>query len=353
MIKELTSIRILLMLMIFIHHINTSYNGGYPAVAGFFVLGGFVMTLGYKQKVESLDFSYSSYLFKRLLRIYPMHWICLFMMLIVMLLKGGEINLSINTLVLNALLLQSWVPEMNVYFSYNSLSWYCSSLILFIAFFPLFIRYITNLSSKYKIILWSIIISLYVVMWSVFPARWHHPVLYVNPVMRLYDSLVGVGGALLVLHIKDNEKLLESITSRKILQLLSIVGIIMLVLLSLCLSGMWKSFSLVYWIPIIIVICSLTLLNYSQKNNILSLIITSKPILWMGRCSFSFYMIHALVIRFMTSYTIKYIPFCDNILVRATILFIISFCLAQILYTIVEVKLTQKLNNLITKYSNI
>ena len=354
MIKELTSIRILLMLMIFVHHIYTSYNGGYPAVAGFFVLGGFVMTLGYKDKMESDNFSYSSYLIKRLLRIYPMHWVCLSLMLLITFIKGGVAVPSYSNLILNALLLQSWVPEMDVYFSYNALSWYCFSLILFIVFFPLFIQSLARANKSDKIILWSIIVGLYMLLWAVFPTTWRHAVLYINPVMRLFDSLIGVGAALLILHIKNNPSCLESISKHKtLLQILPIVGIISFILSSVYLQGVWKSCSLIYWISILPVIISLTLLSCIKSENSLSHILTSKPILWIGRCSFSFYMIHALVIRFLTSYTAKYIPLCDNVFIRTAVLFIISFGLAQVLYSIVEVKFTNKLNNMILKQQHI
>lgn len=350
MIRELTSLRIVLMLMIFIHHINNAYNGGYSAVAGFFVLGGFVMTLGYKKKIESSEFSYSSYLTKRLLRIYPMHWICLAIMLLITLLNGEELMSSIKVLALNFLLLQSWVPIIEVFFSYNSLSWYCSSLILFIIFFPLFIKNIVNITNKNKILLWSAITGVYILMWVLFPKGLRHPVLYINPVMRLFDSLVGVGAAILVFDVGKNVKYHTFIIKHdRLLQMVAIFGVIAFVGLSLWLKGVWKSFSLLYWIPIVIICVSLTLLNHIEKETTLSKILTSVPLQWIGRCSFSFYMCHALVIKYLTEYIQRYVPYGNNLYIRAFILCLISFALAQVLYYLVEIKLTKRLNNSLLK----
>ena len=56
MIKSLTSLRGLFILFIFFHHCLGLYpGGGSMAVAFFFVLGGYSMTLGYKDKVIKPD----------------------------------------------------------------------------------------------------------------------------------------------------------------------------------------------------------------------------------------------------------------------------------------------------------
>lgn len=66
MIKSLTSLRGIFILFIFFHHCLHLYpGGGTMAVAFFFVLGGFAMTLGYKDKIMKEDFNYKQYLTRR------------------------------------------------------------------------------------------------------------------------------------------------------------------------------------------------------------------------------------------------------------------------------------------------
>lgn len=344
MVKELVLVRIILMLMIFVHHINTAYNGGYSAVAAFFVLSGFVLTLGYHSKVSLHDFSYSRYLKKRLIRLYPVHWVCLLLFLLLFFVLEKNSEMSYRALAMNCMLLQSWVPSMDVYFSFNSPSWYCSSLLMFVVFFPLFMKFIADIPFRKQIVFFSILLGIYIMLWIVFPDAWRHSVLYINPVMRLFDCLLGVGTALFVLHLDRNKNIMDICRNHyKLLQVASILALIILVLLSLYLPGKWKSFSILYWLPTIVVLVSLTILNHVQKLNMLSSILTSSPMQLIGQCSFSFFMIHALVIRFGRVYVLSVFPYGHNICIQALVLFIISFLLAQALYYFIEIKLIKLL----------
>ena len=85
------------------------------AVAFFFVLGGFGLTLGYKDKVEKSDFSYKQYISRRIIKIYPLHWICLLATLPLVLLSFNVKQIPV--LAINAALIQTWIPVKAVYFS--------------------------------------------------------------------------------------------------------------------------------------------------------------------------------------------------------------------------------------------
>lgn len=342
MVKEIASIRILLMLMIFAHHINTAYNGGYSAVAAFFVLSGFVLTLGYHSKVSLPDFSYGAYLKKRLVRLYPIHWVCLLLFLLLLFIVEKDTEISFRALTMNAMLLQSWVPSMDVYFSFNSPSWYCSSLLLFVASFPLFMKFMVVVPFRKQLLFFSILLGIYIILWIVFPNAWRHPVLYINPVMRLFDCLLGVGTALFVLYVSKYKSIMDICRNHhKLLQVVALLALIVLVLLSLYLPGKWKSFSLLYWLPTVVVLASLTVLNRIQKPNVLSSLLSSSPMQWIGQCSFSFFMIHAIVIRFGREYVSSIIPYGHNVYIQALVLLAISFLLAQALYYLIEIKLTK------------
>ena len=78
MIKELTSLRFILILVIFFHHALPNYpGGGDMGVACFFVLSGFCYALGYGRKVKAADFDYRGFIKSRLAKFYPLHWITL------------------------------------------------------------------------------------------------------------------------------------------------------------------------------------------------------------------------------------------------------------------------------------
>ena len=76
-IPELSTWRFLFILMIFFHHVELFPGGGATGVAFFFILGGFTLTLGYLDRVLKNGFEYGSYLKKRLIKFYPLHWLIL------------------------------------------------------------------------------------------------------------------------------------------------------------------------------------------------------------------------------------------------------------------------------------
>ena len=137
MIKSFTSLRGVFIFFIFLHHcMNLYLGGGSMAVTFFFVLGGFVLTLGYKDKVLQPDFSYKQFILRRCIKFYPLHWICL----------GVALILSVSTmqfglkdvpiLFLNAALVQTLIPIGKVYFSFNAVSWYLADTMFFALVFP-------------------------------------------------------------------------------------------------------------------------------------------------------------------------------------------------------------------------
>lgn len=77
-IPALDSLRFLFMLVIFFHHLDLYPHGGGIAVSFFFILSGFSLTIGYRDRVLQPEFSYSNYITKRLVKFYPLHWLILF-----------------------------------------------------------------------------------------------------------------------------------------------------------------------------------------------------------------------------------------------------------------------------------
>ena len=122
-IKELTALRGIFMVMIFLFHEHVYSGGGTLGVTFFFVLSGFSLTLGYYDKIQDGRFYYRPFIKKRLVKFIPLHWLTLVLAVI---LKGSIAIYSVLSLefTANALLLQSWVPLESFYLSFNSVSWF-------------------------------------------------------------------------------------------------------------------------------------------------------------------------------------------------------------------------------------
>ena len=127
MIKEHTSLRFIFIFFIFLGHVLFPGHGGAGA-AFFFVLSGFGLTLGYKNKILLPEFSYKIFIKKRFIKLYPLHWILLLCSIPLVYRQLASIK-TIPILLLNIGLLQTWVPIKSVYYSFNSVSWFLADTV--------------------------------------------------------------------------------------------------------------------------------------------------------------------------------------------------------------------------------
>ena len=307
-IQEISSLRFIFIIAIFLHHTVAYTGGGYLGVEFFFILGGFVMTLGYKDKVQESNFSYKSFMLKRAAKYYPLHWLCLAAILVLLLLTGGFGKDKLGTLMLNAALLQSWVPAKPVYFSFNAPSWYLSDMLFLVAMFPLLIKGITAmLKSK----LWTAVflIALFSAYFALFIAlgeEQRHFWLYINPLVRLMDYILGILSAFLFLSLKGKDIRPSSAVPLKILM----YGILcLLIFMSVVLPTRYLMCSPVF-APLICALLVLVSLEPVGGRSIFSW----KPLVFLGGFSFEIYMIHGVCLRYFDFIKNNYTGVDDKLL---------------------------------------
>lgn len=331
-IKELTPLRFVLIMMIFFHHSINYAGGGSAAVAFFFVLSGFCMMLGYKDVVLREDFSYSNYLKRRITRIYPLHWITLFVVLLLFFIGGDAI--SLKKLALNGLLLQSWVPVSNVYFSYNDVSWYLSTGLFSMLLFPMLVWIGGKLVTKQKIIIGIVLLLVYFTFAISIPTTMRHALLYINPVARLFDFILGMFVADFFIWLKQKDFVRVWISKHaNLLDVIVVLAFIGLILESIYIKADFRLFAPVYWVLIAIILLEVTLT--SSSNNIFHRILRCDFVQKATCCSFSFMMCHSLIISRLCP------PPCADIYVRCMIQLGASWIVAMILYYLIENKLTK------------
>lgn len=295
-IKELTSLRGIFILLMFFWHCKNLYPGGGMAVAFFFVLSGFSLTIGYKDKLLQTDFSYKQYFSRRCIKFYPLHWMCLLAAIVLqMSFSFKEIPIFLT----NASLLQSWIPDRSFYFSYNAVSWYLSDTIFFAAVFPLLCGMIVKSSAKGKTFIGVLFATLYVLTIILTPAKWHHALLYVNPLLRLTDFVLGIFLALLFLYLKDNGAKTVFMSNGKVAGFIAIVAIVGLIVEPYLLKGETLLLGPVYWPLVAILLLAVSLSNVNGGGYKL---LESKSLQVLGEHSFSIFMIHQLVIRYTETF---------------------------------------------------
>jgi peptidoglycan/LPS O-acetylase OafA/YrhL len=163
-ILSLQGIRAMMFILIFFFHSDLFLDryfvfnrffigGGTLAVSVFFILSGFVTGLSRKH-IHCVK-EYTSYIKSKISRFYFFH---LFFLIL-------SIPLSYNfflhdkkglvSLILDFLLLQSWVPDPTVWRSYNGLAWFLSTLLFCYLLLPfveyLFGNLLSKLQPKWKI----------------------------------------------------------------------------------------------------------------------------------------------------------------------------------------------------------
>lgn len=294
MIKSLTSLRGIFILFIFFHHLDMYEGGGTMAVAFFFVLGGFVMTLGYKDKVTIDDFNYRQYLIRRCIKFYPLHWLCILSIIPLALLSFRWDD--IPKLFLNAALLQTWVPIQKWYFSFNFVSWYLANTMFFAVVFPFFFKWISGASPKGRVTIAVTLAVAYVVMVLLIPEEKYHAILYISPYMRLMDFVFGIFLALVYLILKERQSVAK--LNNAVSQFAIIALIVLLVVESCLLPENATLFAPVYWAPLAFLLLIATLSEQrwgGQKW------LQNRWLQRLGELSFVIFMVHQIILRYSTA----------------------------------------------------
>lgn len=156
-------------------------------VSYFFILSGFVMIIAYSNKSDILS---KQYYLNRFVRIYPLYFSAFFMMFILQIRLG---SLDVLGLILNVLMIQSWIPHKML--SVNPPAWSLSVEVVFYLLFPFFFNRIFKRINFKKL-------TIYIISFWIFSQIIYHLVLdykidnkYLflngNPIMHLNEFLVG------------------------------------------------------------------------------------------------------------------------------------------------------------------
>jgi peptidoglycan/LPS O-acetylase OafA/YrhL len=152
-IEQLTFTRFLAAISIVIFHygkesslfnnenVSFMFEQANVGVSYFFILSGFVMIIAYIDK-ENIDFF--EYVKNRLARIYPVYFLAIILILVIRFFAG----VNLVDLILNALMLQAWVPEKAL--TINFPGWSLSVELFFYILFPFLFNFFYKIKSLKK-----------------------------------------------------------------------------------------------------------------------------------------------------------------------------------------------------------
>lgn len=307
MIKSLTSLRFFFAFFVFLSHLsflelNPSFrfffkhifSEGFLGVSFFFVLSGFILALNYSKRLSTGKTSLSKFYIARFARIYPLHFLTLI----------GSIPFfftSLKNFFINALLLQSFFPSKQIYFSYNAPSWSISNEFFFYALFPLII-YINNKVTYVIKMITIIVFSLIIIFLNnVLPENKIHYWIYISPLTRIFDFIIGVFLYDLYLYIKKHQFHISTKT-KNILEICSILSLIIFFIFKQHFSISFR-YSIYYWIPMCLIILTFAITSVNTKNKtVISTLLSKKGLVYLGEISFAFYLIHYIIMEIVIKY---------------------------------------------------
>ncbi|GGG08825.1 acyltransferase [Dokdonia pacifica] len=340
MLKPLTSLRFVFAYMVFSGHLGglfLSYNEdfltdtyasylsmseGYLGVSFFFILSGFILSFKYKDAFLQKKIPFKKFILARIFRIYPLH-ILTFGVAFLLSYYGrlGDITFWLKS-VANTLLVQSFIPAKEYFFSFNGVSWSISNEMFFYTLFPLLLLAVALLR---KYILLVLLIPILIIAF-VPSTDANHWVYYINPLFRVFDFILGILLFDMYTRYKEHAWIQKNAT------LLEVISIAFFSMCYIFRSGVSQDFrwSIYYWLPMAFLI-----FIFSFQRGIISHILSKKTLIWLGEISFAFYMIHQLVIQVLWIVNYKFRLFENGYLLIA-VAFIISVLGSGILYRYFE-----------------
>jgi peptidoglycan/LPS O-acetylase OafA/YrhL len=271
---------------------DTFFHEGYFGVSFFFMLSGFILSHTYQDRLVQRRISSKQYLLLRLSKIVPLHLITAFICWHLLLFWNQKTEFSV--IVVNILLLHSWIPDAKWYFSLNAVSWSLSVELFFYTTFIVLARCSTRSLQKVAII-WFLVISAIATAMIICDngnlgtdngeLKLSHWFFYIHPVVRLLDFLVGI----LIYRLSFVKKPVRYASFNELCSMF------------LLLSGMYvfSTFKLpdllrvqLLYLPII----TYVIYSFSDGTGIVSKRLKGKFFVLLGEASFSLYMIHKTII---------------------------------------------------------
>ncbi len=337
MIKSLQSLRFVAACAIFLHHLayleqadrfaflyTDYFSKWYFGVSFFFVLSGFVLSIS-----DSSQWTHSKFFrfFRnRILRFYPIH-IATFVASLPLVYRFSTPSAAMW--IANLSLLQSFVPNILFYFSFNSVSWFLSDLLFFSFCFPVLIYVYTKMRipEMLKVAIYGGVIGTYMYIYGLHYGQTQniHWFFYISPFWRIIDFVSGMVFGFLYLQTKKYAGIL-SYRSGTLLEICSVFLFILAVVYAYRIPLRYQY--AVYYVPVL----SVVVYVFALSKGALSKIMEHTFLVKLGNIGFGFIMSQSLLIwygRTVTQERLYMHPIISTLL-----LFILSLGAGMLLTTI-------------------
>lgn len=290
MIKAITGWRVFFILLIILHHVGLDQLDMMSlGVCYFFMSSGFL--LASKYWFDKLDAkAYRQFVWRRMLRIYPLHWFTLALWLVAAALLGTLV-IDPLTLTLNATLLHSWSLSYPIYYSYVKVSWFLGTLLFCYTCYPLLAHWFLPLRLRHKVVIVSVLALIAVIVLSG-TDDYSRTALYVFPPMRLIDFLIGMALPHLCQALKRLPVIGKSENGTDA-ELVAVAVLSLAVMVHGSYPGVrpWSD-TVIWWVPqaLLIMVCYL----YDKREGFIGRLMAARPLQWLGSVCFELFMLQGI-----------------------------------------------------------
>ncbi|MCK4227036.1 acyltransferase family protein [Enterobacter pseudoroggenkampii] len=311
-IKSLTGVRgVAAFYVVTFHLVERNFGGriddfltnGYLAVDFFFILSGFIMSMVHNEFSTKGSGNYSYFMFKRFIRIYPVY-IFLYVSSVILASVEHGITESPLTFLINGLLLQSLFG-----FNYIASSWSISTEMFAYLLFPAMLMTISKTKYIIPIVISALASLIYLSVSNEILAFSVNASGGLKSILRcLADYSLGVTSYVLFANGR--------VISNRISYALCLILAVLLVLRQVD----------VY----IIALCAIIIPSLVDETNVVSRVLSIKPIHYLGQISYSLYLVHSLLINQLS------FVFEGTQQWRIALIFIFSILISMFTYHCVE-----------------
>ena len=311
MIRTINSLRFILILMITMSHATlpvsqacNDYLGEY-AVAIFFIISGFVLSLSYGERLVKEEVSNKNFFLTRIFKLYPLH------LLVIAIMIPLDDRLKLlgpwYQTVAHTLLLQCWVPIHEFMGALNGPTWFLSDLIIYYFLFKYLYRWMMRSKKVLPLLSFGIFMAGYIVLALLLEEDKSADYIYAAPPFRMIDFCLGI--LLYRFYRSEKGKKVYMLIATRFCTWQAHLADVAIVLLSV---GMYylsiytnPNFrcAALYWLPAAVSI--FYFVASDQGKGWLTHLFHQKALLWLGSISFEIFICHSLCFRIVQSIFIR------------------------------------------------
>jgi peptidoglycan/LPS O-acetylase OafA/YrhL len=246
----------------------------------------------------------------RIARIWPVHLFALGLIIVLLPLPAFGVLPTIA----NILMIHAWVPIAAYGFSYNAVSWSISTEMGFYLLFPLLLRWSwpLKLAVPAALLIGSIAIC-HIFALPPYDGREvvsNFPILFFNPLARLFEFGMGMCGATLYAH--SRQRLGNSVLLWTLAEIATVSALVWYVFFAM--RNLWD-FAKAGIVPVSVEYLyhasagpffALIILALAGERGLLARFLALRPVVFLGNISFALYMTHQILISVYVAHSAQF-----------------------------------------------